>query len=104
MSSPEKSQHDLDQVSPEEFLRHVKQISEERDREDRKRAADLEKDIQQSREQRRKRRAGKCLYTAILFDSSADSLVLSSTYRPRSLPLQHFSLPRELLTTRLSFT
>jgi hypothetical protein len=49
---------ETDDVSPQEFLKHVREMTESRDREDRKRAADLEKDIAQSREQRRQRRAG----------------------------------------------
>jgi hypothetical protein len=52
MTSPDKD------VSPEDFLRHVREMTEDRDREDRKRAVDLEKDIMRSREQRRQRRAG----------------------------------------------
>jgi hypothetical protein len=49
---------DPDNVSTQEFLKHVREMTESRDREDRKRAEDLEKDIAQSREQRRQRRAG----------------------------------------------
>lgn len=48
-----------DDVSPEDFLKRVREMTLERDREDRQRAADLEKDIIQSREQRRARRAGE---------------------------------------------
>jgi hypothetical protein len=47
-----------DDLSPEDFLKRVKQLTEVRDREDRQRAADLEKDILESREQRKARRAG----------------------------------------------
>jgi len=49
----------LDDVSPEDFVRRVRELQLQRDRQDRERAADLEKDILQSREQRRVRRAGE---------------------------------------------
>ena len=54
-----------DDVSPEDFLRRVREMTLERDREDRQRAADLEKDILQSREQRRARRAGEHTSTPV---------------------------------------
>ena len=46
-------------VSPEEFLRHVRELGAQKDLEDKKRAEDLEKEIQKSREARRARRAGE---------------------------------------------
>ena len=49
----------LDDVSPEDFVRRVRELQLERDRQDRERAADLEREILQSREQRRVRRAGE---------------------------------------------
>jgi hypothetical protein len=48
-----------DDLSPQDFLRRVREMTEERDREDRQRVTNIEKDILQSREQRRARRAGK---------------------------------------------
>jgi hypothetical protein len=59
-----------DDLSPQDFLRRVRQMTLERDREDKQRATDLEKEISQSREQRRARRAGEsscCLPAPLLF-------------------------------------
>lgn len=53
------AQPDDDDSSPQDFLRRVREMTEERDREDRQRVTEIEKDILQSREQRRARRAGK---------------------------------------------
>jgi hypothetical protein len=47
------------EVSPEEFLRHVRQLSTQKDQEDKTRTENLEREIQKSREARRARRAGK---------------------------------------------
>jgi len=56
--APEASNVDND-VSPEEFLKRLHQLTSTQEAEDRARAAELEKDILHSREQRRARRAGK---------------------------------------------
>jgi hypothetical protein len=55
-----------DDVSPEEFLRHVRELGVQKDMEDRKRAEDLEREIQRSREARRARRAGELLILPFL--------------------------------------
>jgi hypothetical protein len=103
MSSTTLHQHD--DLSSEDFLRRVKTLTETKDREDRQRAADLEKDIIQSREQRKARRAGeyraiilqwliKCFIAVFLTDTAVFS------HRPRSISLQHSAKSRNSFTHR----
>jgi hypothetical protein len=77
MSSSTVQQHD--DLSSEDFLRRVKTLTETKDREDRQRAADLEKDIIQSREQRKARRAGEYQATNLQWLKSSTTIFLTDT-------------------------